>query len=495
MGIVFRQSVKTSIVILLGAIIGIIFTYWQTKVMPKREIGISKNIIYQGAVLQSLLLFGVHSIVHTYIQRYTGNDAKRGTLLGAALLVPLLGGIIFCIPYFLFHNWIISKYQLIDQPYIRQFFYWLPLLVLLYTYITLFESYLLAKMKVALATFMREIVLRVANLILLVLFGFNYIDFQFFIIGTILCYFIPLITLVVIASKETDIKLSLNFSVFTKSEIKNVVHYAWYHTLIGAALNVVGFIDALMLAPLSKDGSSNLAVYSIALFLIGFVNIPYKAMMTSAFPKLNQIFLNSHKEHLFDFFNRTNINILVATVFVGVLMLSNMHNAVVLLPKGYESLESIFMILFLGRLIDVSTGLNQEFIGITPHYKFTFWASLVYILIAVVCNRIFIPRYGIYGAAWVSTMGLAVFNIIKAIFLKQKFGLYPFEKKGFWIFPIGILGYFISWLMPAFSNPFLDGLIRTPIVAIVMIMLIFWLRPSKDVKDYWLSIKKSKRLY
>lgn len=495
MGIVFRQSVKTSIVILSGAILGLVFTYWQTKVMLKTEIGISRNLIYQSVVLQSIVLLGGPSVLLTYIHRYTKIDPRRNVLFSSALLAPLAALLIFCIPYFLLRDWIISKYQLVDQPYLYEFFAWMPILTLLWSYMSVFEIYLMGMMRAAMATFMREVALRLINLALLGLFAFHYISFKAFIIGTIFAYAVPLVILIIAANRDVKIKITFKWSIFEKKEAKEVIHYAWYHLLIGIALNLVVYIDTLMMAPLSKEGTSVLAVYSIAILLVSFVSIPYRAMLSAAFPKLNEAFIHDRKEHLVDLFNRANLNIVIATAFVGVLILCNVHNAVLLLPKGYEALVPLFMILFLGRLIDVSTGLNQEFISITPYYKFTFRAALVYIVIAFVGNRIFIPQYGIYGAAWVSTIGLAIYNVIKAIYLKRKFNLYPFERKGLLIFPIAAIGYGISWLIPHMPNPFIDGIIRTPIVAIVMVLLLLWLKPSQDVKEYWLSIKKKKRLF
>lgn len=495
MGIVFRQSIKSSIVILLGAILGLVFTVWQTKVMIKTEIGVSKSLIYQAVVLQCWALLGGPSILLTFIHRYAKSDAKRTVLFNTVLLFPLIALAIFCIPYFTLRPWIISKYQFVDQPYYNNFFIWMPVLTLLWSYMTIFEYYLIGIMKTALATFMREVVLKIVNLFLLALFAFKLISFEFFIIGSFLSYIVPLAILIFYTNRDRKIQFSFDWKLFSRSEAKEIVHFGWYHMLISLALNLVAYIDQLMLAPLSHEGSSVLAVYSIAIFLVSFVSIPYRAMLNAAIPKLNEAFIEKNNNHLAHLFNRANLNILVATAFVGVLIVSNIHNVVAILPKGYESLKPLFLILFLGRLIDVSTGLNQEFISITPHYKFTFWAALVYIAIALVGNRIFIPIYGIYGAAWVAAFSLAIYNIVKAIYLKRKFGLYPFQKRGLWVFPIVALTYGVSCLIPQFSNPFIDGLIRTPIVASVMVLLLFWLQPSEDVKEYWSTVKNKKRLF
>ncbi|MDI9319531.1 MAG: oligosaccharide flippase family protein [Phycisphaerales bacterium] len=495
MGIVFRQSIKSSIIILLGAILGLVFTIWQTKVMIKIEIGVSKNIIYQTVVLQNFFLLGGPSILLTFIHRYSKNEAKRWVLFSFLLLLPLICTLLFSIPYFFFRQYVLSKYQPIDRTYYDDFYIWIPIFTLIWSYMTLFEFYLIGIMKSALATFMKEVVLKFANLGILACFAFQIINFKEFFISSVLIYLLPLGLLFYFTHQDKKIKLSFDWKIFSKLETKGIVYFAWYHMLIGVSLNLVAYIDQLMLAPLSHEGSSVLAVYSIAIFLVSFVSIPYRAMLNATIPKLNEAFIEKNNSHLAHLFNRANLNILVATAFVGTLIVSNIHNVVAILPKGYESLKPLFLILFLGRLIDVSTGLNQELISITPHYKFTFWAALVYIVIALVGNRIFIPIYGIYGAAWVAAFSLAIYNIVKAIYLKQKFGLYPFQKRGLWVFPIIALAYSVSCLIPQLSNPIIDGLIRTPIVAIVMILLLFWLKPSEDLKEYWLTVKNKKRLF
>ena len=66
-------------------------------------------------------------------------------------------------------------------------------------------------------------------------------------------------------------------------------------------------------------------------------------MLNAAIPKLNEAFIEKNHQHLAHLFNRSNLNILVATAFVGTLIICNLHNAVAILPKGYESLKPLFL--------------------------------------------------------------------------------------------------------------------------------------------------------
>jgi hypothetical protein len=62
-------------------------------------VGISTNLINQGAVLQSLLLVGSVSVVFAYLQRYKDAEEKRSAILTISFLLPALATTIFYLPY------------------------------------------------------------------------------------------------------------------------------------------------------------------------------------------------------------------------------------------------------------------------------------------------------------------------------------------------------------------------------------------------------------
>ena len=48
--------------------------------------------------------------------------------------------------------------------------------------------------------------------------------------------------------------------------------------------------------------------------------------------------------------------------------------------------------------------------------------------ISIIFNVVFIPIYGMNGAAFAASSSLAIYNIIKVIYVKVKFGILPFDK-------------------------------------------------------------------
>ena len=176
MGIVVRQSIKTTLVTLFGAVLGAIIVLVSTYLLPVQYYGFIKNITNQALTFSYFLLMGVPATLMVYIHKYQEEPKKRKTLLGFSLLIPIITSSVFIIVYNLLHKTIIQHYQPIDRSINEQYFYLLPLFVLLISMVTLFESYLNSQMRVAISSFMQAILIRVLTIILLELSGLKLIS-------------------------------------------------------------------------------------------------------------------------------------------------------------------------------------------------------------------------------------------------------------------------------------------------------------------------------
>jgi O-antigen/teichoic acid export membrane protein len=493
-GIVFRQAIKTALVTFSGAVLGAVINYVYTEVFPQNQVGVSRNLLNQGAVIYLFLLLGTVSLVHTYAQRFPENDKRRSVLISYSLLVPLVTTLVFCIPYFWAKPYFVSRYKGFDRQYIEEFYVCLPVLGLLMSYMTLLEYYLISRMKVALGVSMREVVLRLLNVLLIGLFYAGLLDFHQFVIGTVLVHLIPVVILFCLSAREKEFRINFNWRIFSRREIYQMVHYAWYHLLLTVILNLNGMLDVILIGMLSPNGLADVAVYNLALLLISILSIPYRAMSGAAVPKLNEAFV-ANDPQLNSLFTRAAINMQLVTAAMWLLIAANLNNAVAILPKGYEGIAPAFLILSLGRVIDLATGLNTELISISDHYKFTFRLSALLLLSIFVLDRIFIPKHGLYGAAWVATITLAAFNIAKVIFLYSKMKVLPFNKSSLSILGAALLAFALNFALPALQNPILDTLYRSFILMAAFSGIILILRPSPDLTAYLAQIRKTKRLF
>ena len=77
MGIVFRQSVKTIIVVFLGAALGFLTNYCYSFMLLQQQFGFTRTLVNYGAIIQFLLLFGAGPVLSLFITRYEVHDPRR----------------------------------------------------------------------------------------------------------------------------------------------------------------------------------------------------------------------------------------------------------------------------------------------------------------------------------------------------------------------------------------------------------------------------------
>jgi O-antigen/teichoic acid export membrane protein len=218
-------------------------------------------------------------------------------------------------------------------------------------------------------------------------------------------------------------------------------------------------------------------------------------MAAASFAPINEAFIADDQARVRDLFNRSGVNIAIASVALLALITPNLATLVKLLPTGYEAVAPLSVILMLGRLTDALTGMNSEVIGISRHYKFLFRISALLLIVLILSNRLLIPRFGVYGAAWSAALSLAAFNIGKMVFLWLRFRLHPFSRGTAQVLLAGIISGLLGWLLPDFGLPIVAMSLRGAFIAVVYLALLLWWKPSADLHTYVASIRKNKRLF
>ncbi len=492
MGVVFRQSVKTTIVIAVGAMLGAFINYAYSFVITEQELGYLRVLLYQAAVLHIVLLLGTSITIANFIPRYEPKSDKSKVLLTIGFALPLCLTLLLLLPYFIFKEQILQFFKPQDRLLAAAFYNYTPILIFLWSYMMVLEHYFIAKSKVAIFSFSREVLLRIVNIMLLGLLFFHYISYFYFIICIISSYALNVLFLFVIAFRTNEFGISLNSKAFSPVEYKEIAQYSWYHMLVSASLNLLGYIDAFILA---AYGLSSLAVYGHAIFINSIMAIPYKAMRDSSLSTINRAYIEGDQEKLTDLFHRSSINVLLAATAMFLLIACNLDNLIAILPKGYEDLKPIVLIMMIGRMVDMSTGLNTEVTSISKYYKFNFRISIVLLVALVGFCIMLIPQYGIYGAAWGTTIALVLFNLAKMIFLWVKMRLQPFTSRSMLVIVAGAITFLAGYYMPYVMNPIADTFVRSLLIVVLYTGLLIWLKPSADLNQYLKTIRENKRLF
>jgi O-antigen/teichoic acid export membrane protein len=480
-GIVIRQSLKTTVVTLAGAAIGALVMYLSARILPLQELGFSRTLTNFALVSASILVLGFHGTLAVFIYRYPIGDPRRAAFTGLCLTVPLLAiGLVSGI-YFASKTWFLGLFQPADIPFFDRYFIWLPVFSLFACLQILLESYLMAYLKVAQYTFVREVGLKGGNLLLILLLGAGRISFSAFIIGSVVLYGLACIVLLALVARTGSFRISWHWDLLTRTERRELLHFAGFHALLGVSINLLNAIDGIMLAPLGQQGLKATGIYAIALFVVSIMLIPMRALTQATTPVITQAYQAQDHAQVASLFRKSSDTMFLASLGMTVIILANLSNGLQLLGNQFEPILYVIPILLVGRLVDAATGINEQLLSISRHYRFSFALSLGLVAGVIVFNWLLIPRWGVIGAATGTTLAVLLYNLGKWYFVKQKLSLQPFSLITLRILAAGILTLSISWLLPHFRSPLLDAALRSACIAIVYALLLLAFKAAPDL--------------
>jgi O-antigen/teichoic acid export membrane protein len=118
----------------------------------------------------------------------------------------------------------------------------------------------------------------------------------------------------------------------------------------------------------------------------------------------------------------------------------------------------------------------------SKHYVLGTVLLVATLIITVLLNVFLIPLYGIYGAAIASVAASFIYNMVKFVFIYQKFKFQPYTKKSLYIFMVISLCSIIGYVFPevssnAFANLFLKG----SVVATIYVAAIYQLKLAPEI--------------
>lgn len=484
MGIIIRQGVKYSTVAYVGVLIGAFNTIWLfPKLLNPEQIGLIRLIQFNGILLASFVQLGAANIADKFFPVFkTDNKANNGFLF-FLLLYPLAGFILFCAVFLLFKDVWLSIYAE-KSPAVNTYFYYFIPLILFMMYQLILEAYSRINLRIVVPGIFRDIVLKVLTFGLVVAFFFKLISFHQLVVYLILIYGLLVLLLLAYLWNLKVLYLKPHITFIKSSLLKEMGIYGLYILIGGAAAQIITYIDTLMLG--AMVGERAVAIYTIAFFMGTIIEIPRRAIAQISTPILSQAWQRNDLPQIEDIYKKSALNQLIigALLFLGIWC--NTDAVFNLMPNGEIYRAGKYVVLFIGlaRLFDMATGVNGEIILQSQYYRFNLIAVSILAVLIVGTNYVFIPLYGISGAAFATALSVFLYNILKFMFLWIKFRIQPFSYQTMYVLLITGFTFFAATLLPAPEDKPIDSLvnilIRSLIISSLFLGLILGFGISKD---------------
>jgi O-antigen/teichoic acid export membrane protein len=225
-------------------------------------------------------------------------------------------------------------------------------------------------------------------------------------------------------------------------------------------------------------------------FVTSTIRIPAMSILKIVVPQVSDYWRENNLGALKMLYQRvTSINLVLGCLlFIGIW--ANIDNIYAIMPKVYNEGKYVFFFLGLARLFDIATGLNGVILLTSNKYRYDLFFNALLAFITIATNYIFIPLYGINGAAFASMLAIISINLARLLFVWYHFKMQPFVWRSLLITGIAVVVYLLSELIPVMPNNFLDIAIRSAFIAALYGILILALKASPDANNFWQNLLK-----
>ncbi|MGB3183385.1 MAG: polysaccharide biosynthesis C-terminal domain-containing protein [Cyclobacteriaceae bacterium] len=482
MGKVIRKSFYNTIITFVGALIGylnvlILFP----KIMEASQIGLIRTLQDMALLAVPLAQLGTGQ---SLLKHFPGFEKKKGgekEVFSIALLITVGGYLLFLALFFLFQEQIISIYKE-RAPEVPLYLEVTLILTFVLVVQNLLEALSRSRLSFVFIAFAREIIVRVSVAVVLVLYMYEVITFEQTLYFYILPFILAALSVLVYLNVRGGTGFSLRFRHIDFPFVRSFFTYGVITVLAAAGTLIVLKVDSIMVSSLL--GLDANGVYTTVFYIAVIVEIPRRIIGQITTPLISKFFEEDDINNVSVIYKKSALNLLIVggLLYLGILV--NLENIFRLMPNGdiYRTGWWVVVIVGIGKLIDMSAGVNSEIIVMSRYYKSNLYFILVLAVMNIGLNLYLIPEYGLEGAATGSAISLVVFNLLKFIYIKYQFGFQPFTVQTLAIIAVGLVAYFASWLLPAMDIVLLDIAIRSVLVTVIFAGSILLFNLSPEIK-------------
>lgn len=496
MGIVIRQSFWSTIYLFIGVFLGavnILFLF--RNIIGDEFFGLTRILLSIGFISAEFATLGSPTMLINYFPFFK-NEKNKGIVI-YTFLVACIGILITSVILIVFKEPIISAKQ--GDPELIRNYYFVSLIVLVGVALyKIFNGYLKAILRTTVPIFLNDVMLRVYITLWLLAYHFFHIEMYDWLLVFGLFYALnPLIMLLYLISiGKLDLSWNKNID---RPFIKTSMNFGLWNLTAGASSSLVNNVDVFMVGILLSDGLSKAGFYTIALYMVSLIVLPTRAISNVTQPLVAQMFSNKNMLGLNKLYGQTSINQLIICGFFFALIWVNIDNIFLLMGDEPGKGKWIVLIVGLAKLFSVATGVNGVLINHSPHFRYTTYFIVVLAILTIISNLIFIPQYGILGAAIATAFSLVMFNFLKWLFVWIKLDMQPFNAKSLKAVLVIVVSIVVSNLIPlSLGDSILERCLEIGIMTLIsgglFIVLALWLNLSNEISDLYSLAKKKVKI-
>lgn len=495
MGIIIRQSIWISASSYLGILLGYVNVILLFPLFLEiDQIGSIRFIQSTSALFLQFAQVGLSAVVLRYYPIITQRVGNTSGFIPSALLASVFSFLVFLVAFTALEDQIWAYFSQ-NAPQTQDYAVLILVLIFLMSMQAVLEAYSRSILEAVVVNVLRDVVLRAVTTLLVAGYALHWYDFMAFLWLFVGIYALNLVLLTVYLGQRGHLRFSLDFRFWQQVNVREMVSFSLFTFMGGSGSSIFRRVDAFMIT--SMLGLSATGIYTTMFNIAVVIEVPMAAIAQISQPIIAKSFAANDLETIAVIYRKSSINqqLIGSLLLVGIW--ANLHNLFAIMPNGEEFSQGYWVVVLVGlaKLVDMSTGSNNEIINMSEHYRFNMLMMVLLAGVAVTTNWLLIPGLGMEGAALATLLTIVIFNMVKLIFIYWHYRIIPFTTKNGWLLVITAGVLYLALRVRPLGSVWLDLSLRSLGITLVFGVLVFLLRISEDANQLMLIVLRRIGLY
>ena len=459
MGIIKKQAVQSTVFLYVGVVIGFVTTgILAPNFLTKSQIGALNLLASYSGLFTSLGVLGFTTATIRYFPYFRDKDKDHNGFLFLSLLVGAIGFLVFLLIYYPVKPLFIAS-NADKSPLFAQYFFLIVPLTFFQIFFLLLDNYNTMLYNASLGIVLRDFLQRFLIMLSLLLVVLNFFGFDIYVYLYVAAICIPTVAIVIYLIYQGDFSLKPKFSFIKSGLYKGMISVSAFGFLNSFSNIAILRLDTIMVNHFIDDAAAG--VYVTLFFFGTLVLIPARALNKIAPTLVADAYKANDHDTVDDIYKKSCLNLYIIGLLMLVGLAINFENIFKIIPKSYEVGKYVVLLIGATNLVKMAAGLSDSVIAYSKYYKFTTVFLVILLILIVGFNYIFIPLFGISGAAFASFLAILIHALIKYVFIKKTFKFQPYNYRFVVLAVIALAVFGLVSLIPTFPNFIVDIAVRS----------------------------------
>ena len=344
------------------------------------------------------------------------------------------------------------------------------------------QGYKLLKYKVMVLNIIRPVIMLVCVLVSISFFTIDAAVKYPLLISAVFSSFAAIIFL----NKLTNIKISQIFSGVIDKELLRFSYPLMFVTILGTLMH---WMDILMLGYFTD--TTTVGLYHPAARTAGLLRTVLLAFMGIFAPMMSDYHRQGDVGEMGKLYKLIVRWIVSLSLPLAIIIIIYSKKIMLLFGVEYLSASNVLMVLTTAAFIQTLFGGGGQTLTMTGFTKVNLFNSIIVVLINITLNLLWIPQYGIIGAAYATLISMALLGLLRIVEVNHLIKITPFSLKLMkpiiaGVIMTAVLIYIKPVVLPLHT---ITSLIIITLVGLLSFFTMLWLlRFDADDRKIWSGI-------